>query len=113
MKVRLPKAYLDLSRRDKDIIDEVCRAEIEERLNKEYAKLQRIWLKFACIVLNKGFGFGRKRCLLWLANWREAYRLNSRMESSEEQKEYLDEELDRIFKKDGYPEEFVDKLEKI
>jgi hypothetical protein len=79
----------------------------------EEAELQKRWLQFACIALHKNFGFGKKRCLLFLANWREMYRINSRLGSEAEQSEYLAGEIDKIFGKGGYPKEYIDKLEEI
>ena len=111
MKVRLPKSFLSLPQSEKDIIDEVMREELQKQLDKNMAKLQKIWLQFACIVLNRNFGFGKKRALLFLANWREMYRINNRLKTEAEQTEYIKAELDRIFGKDCYPAEFIDKLE--
>ena len=65
----------------------------------------------ACIVLHNNFGFGKDRCLLFLANWREMYRLNSKIEGRAEQERFLAEGIDKIFGKDGYPKEYIDKLE--
>ena len=87
--------------------------EVVKQVCHEQAELQKIWLQFACIVLHKNFGFGKKRCLLFLANWREMYRLNSKFDGGEEQAEFLATELEKIFRKEGYPNEYVDKLEEI
>ena len=113
MKVRLPKSFLDLPQSEKDKINEVLTEEVERRVNADFIKLQRVWLKFACIVLNKCFGFGERRAMLFLANWREMYRLNTTMKTEAEQTSYLEREMSRIFRKEGYPESFVDKLERI
>jgi hypothetical protein len=51
--------------------------------------------------------------MLFLANWREMYRINTEMKTETEQTAYLAEEMARIFRKGGYPESFVDKLERI
>jgi hypothetical protein len=67
----------------------------------------------ACIVLNRSSGFGRKRLLLFLANWREVYRINAKIKSDAEQQAWLRGEMDRIFGKDGYPTQYIDKLEEI
>lgn len=111
MKVRMPKSFTELSQHDKDIIDRVCDDEVQKRTDKNMAKLQKIWLQFACIVLHRNFGFGKKRCLLFLANWREMYRINNKLENEADQTEFLNEYLDKIFGKGGYPTEYVDKLE--
>ena len=51
--------------------------------------------------------------MLFLANWREMYRQNSRLEGKEDQERFLTEEIDKIFRKEGYPTEYVDKLENL
>ncbi len=113
MKVRLPKSFMNLPQHEKDIINEAMTAEVVKQVVHEQAELQKIWLKMACIVLHNSFGFGKDRCLLFLANWREMYRLNSRIEGKEEQEKFLAGEIDSIFGKDGYPKEYIDKLEEM
>lgn len=113
MKVRMPKSFLSLPQSEKEKINEVLTEEIENNVNQQMAKLQKLWLKFACIVLNRNFGFGKKRCLLFLANWREIYRINNTLKNEADQTEYLKTEIDRIFGKDGYPNGFIDKLEEM
>ena len=111
MKVRLPKSYLDLPQSEKDKINEVMTEEVERQTNKNMAKLQKIWLQFACIVLNKNFGFGKERALLFLGNWKQMYHLNNKLKNEAEQTEYITAEMNRIFGAGGYPTEYIDKLE--
>lgn len=111
MKARLPKSWGQLPRHEKDAIERVMTAEVVKQVLHEEAELQKIWLKFACIILNKYFGFGKKRLLLFLGNWRDIYRTNTKLDSKEAQSAFIDTEIDRIFGKDGYPTEYVDKLE--
>lgn len=113
MRARLPKSFNQLPQREKDKINEVMTREVVKQVVHEQAELQKIWLQFACVVLHQNFGFGKKRCLLFLANWREMYRLNSKIEGKEEQTEFLATEMEKIFRKEGYPKEFIDKLEEI
>lgn len=110
MKARIPKSFLALPQSEKDKINEVLTEEVEKRVNHDMAELQKIWLKFACIVLHRAFGFGKQRCLLFLANWREMYSTNSKLASKAEQTEYLSREIDKIFKGE-YPTKYIDKLE--
>lgn len=109
MNVRLPKSWDRLPPSEKRTIAEVK----EQEINQYFAKLQKNWLMLSCIVLNRYFGFGRKRLLIYLANWREVYRLNSKMKSDAEQQAWLRGEMDRIFGKDNYPYEYIDKLEEM
>lgn len=111
MKVRLPKSFTRLPPREKEIINQVMTDEVVKQVCHEQAELQKIWLQMACIVLHNNFGFGKKRCLLFLANWREMYRRNSKLEGKADQERFLSEELDKIFGKGGYPTEYINKLE--
>lgn len=113
MKVRLPKSWNQLSKRDKATINRVMTDEVVNQVVHEQAQLQKIWLQMACIVLNRNFGFGRKRLLIFLGVWREMYRINSRLDTETEQTAYLTAELNRIFGEGGYPSEYIDKLEEI
>jgi hypothetical protein len=113
MKVRLPKSWDRLPQSEKDVINRVMTDEVVKQVCHEQAELQKRWLQFACIVLHKNFGFGKDRCLLFLANWREMYRINSTIGSEAEQLEYLSSEMEKIFGKDGYPKEYIDRLEEI
>ena len=90
MKARLPKSWDRLPKHEKDIINRVMTDEVVKQVCHEQAELQKIWLKMACIVLHRNFGFGRKRCMLFLAG-----------------------EIDKIFRKEGYPTEYIDKLEEL
>ena len=113
MKVRVPKSFDQLPESEKQIINEIMTEEVEKQVNKHMAKLQKLWLQFACIVLHKNFGFGKKRALLFLANWREMYRLNNRLANEAEQTAFLSAEIEKIFGKGGYPTEYIDKLEEM
>lgn len=111
MKVKIPKSFLDLPNSEKEIINKVLTDEVQQQVDHNMAELQKLWLQFACILLNRYFGFGRKRCMLFLANWREIYRINNKLKDKAEQTAFLKAELDKIFGKDGYPTQYIDKLE--
>ncbi len=109
MKARLPKSWDRLPPREKQIIAEVK----EQEINQYFAKLQKNWLMLACIVLNRCYGFGKNRLLLFLGNWYEVYWLNSKLKTDEEQQAWLRGEMEKIFGKEGYPKEFIDSLEEM
>lgn len=113
MNARFRKAWEQLRKADQDIINRVKTEEVRKEVIHTQAELQKIWLQLACIVLNRCFGFGRKRLLLFLGTWREIYRFNSKLKSKAEQTEWLRGEMDRIFGKDGYPYKYIDKLEDV
>ena len=107
MKVRLPKSWDRLPPSEKETIAAVK----EQEINQYFAKLQKNWLRLSCIVLHNNFGFGKDRCMLYLANWKEVYRLNSKIGSDAEQQAWLEAEMDKIFGEGNYPYEYIDKLE--
>lgn len=113
MKVRQHKSFLNLPPREKEIINREMTAEVQRQVAAEQAKLQKLWLQFACIVLNRNFGFGKKRLLIFLGVWREMYRINNRLANEAEQTAYIKAELNKIFGEDGYPYEYIDKLEEL
>lgn len=113
MKVRLPKSWGRLPKSEKEIINQVMTDKVVKQVCHEQAELQKIWLQMACIVLHKNFGFGKKRCLLFLGVWREMYRINTRLGGRKEQTNYLAGEMEKIFGKGGYPYEYIDKLEEM
>lgn len=113
MKVRVPKSFLNLPESEKEKINEVLTEEVQSQVNKNFAELQKVWLQLACIVLNRNFGFGKRRLLLFLGAWREMYRINSKLVSNTTQSAYLKAELNKIFGEGGYPYEYIDKLEDV
>lgn len=109
MKARIPKSFLNLPQREKDAISELVEKQINETLDREEAELQKIWLSYACIILHDAFGFGKDRCMMFLGNWRKMYRKNDRFKGKADQKQFLDEKIEQIFKGE-YPQEFIDSL---
>lgn len=112
MKANIPTSYLNLPKKEKEAIDKTIVEYINNQVNHEEAELQKIWLQFACIVLHRAFGFGESRLTTFIGNWKKMYRDSAKFGSAEAQDAYIKEHLDKIFK-DGYPYEFVDKLEEI
>lgn len=110
MKARIPKSFLNLPKKEKDIINQVLTDELYKRVVAEEVLLQKLWLKMACIVLHSSFGFGRKRLMIFLGNWKRLYKKNAAFINSKEQEQFFSEEMEKIFRKEGYPEDFVNSL---
>lgn len=109
MKVRLPKSWERLPESEKKIIAEVK----EQEINQYLAKLQKNWLRLSCIVMSEYMGLSADDCLLYLANFKEVYRKNSKYTSEESQEKWLSEKMDEIFGKGNYPYQYIDKLEEL
>jgi hypothetical protein len=110
MKAILNKSYLNLPPSERRKIDKVCDAEVVERVDKYFTKLQVKWLKAGCIV-NARMGMSKEENLLWLANWREVYRMICNTPTDGAQDEFLNAEMTRIFGENGFPEQYINKLE--
>jgi hypothetical protein len=111
MDVRFEKAWNQLRKQDRAIIEKVKADEALQIVIHEEAELQKKWLKALCIVFNKNKGYGRDRLLLVLGWWKEMYRIIKSYPTNEELDAYLDSEMDRIFGEGGFPQKYLDKLE--
>lgn len=109
MKARLPKSWETLPQKEKQIIVDLMSKRVNDTIDAEEDLIQKIWLQWACIVLHEAFGFGRTRCMMFLGNWKKMYRKNSKFKSDQEQRQYLDAKIKKIFKND-YPQDFIDSL---
>lgn len=109
MNVRLPKSWDRLPQSEKEAIARVK----EDEINAHFAKLQKNWLMLSCMVMARYMGMSKEDCLLYLANFREVYRLNSQKKTDAEQKAWLEEQMNGIFGVDGFPTKYLDKLEEM
>jgi hypothetical protein len=85
----------------------------EQEINEYFAKLQKNWLMLSCIVMADYMCKDKDECLLYLANFKEVYRLNSKLNGDAEQQEWLMGKMDEIFGVGNYPYEYIDKLEEM
>lgn len=113
MKVQCYKKFLELCPSEQQKIQELYKQDVEDETNKYFAKLQKNWLMFSCIVLANYMGKSAEECLLYLANWRDVYRINSKINGDSEQQKWLLNEMDKIFGAGNYPYEYIDKLEEM
>lgn len=108
-----PKSWDRLPAFEKKVIEDYCEQVTNERINHEEAELQKRWLQLACIVLhNQKDPYGKMRCMAFLKDWKRAYNILARFKTNAEVTAYLKKEMDSIFGVDGYPYEWIDKLEK-
>lgn len=112
MKARVPKSYDLLPQREKDIIGELVLREINKALDEEEVALFAQYSKMLCIVLHDHFGFGEDRLYRVLAGFKTLKRKYKRLKTAEEIRPALEQEMARIFKKSGFPTDFVEKLQR-
>ena len=108
-----PKSWDRLPLFERKAIEDYCEQVVNDRINHEDAELQKRWLQLACIVLHRQKDpYGKMRCMVFLKDMKREYNVLARFKTDEEIAAYLKRETDAIFGKDGYPHEWVDKLEK-
>lgn len=111
MKANLPRSFLTLPKKEKEIINKVMSEEVDRIVNAEEAEMQKIWIQLACILMHEQFGFGKNRLMMFIGAWKRIYRRNIRLGDKQKQDEWLKSEIDKIFGKDGYPYKWIDDLE--
>ena len=113
MKVRLPKDYAYLPPSQKEAINQYFDEKLFEARNEDIIKEQRKWLKLGCVVLHDLMGKSVEDCMLYLANWHEVYRQNSKLPDHKAQTEYIDGKMANIFGDTKFVDNYLDKLEKL
>lgn len=115
-KVQPPRVWFRLRESERQAIVEYVRECLDElvrvNLDHEEAELQKTWLKMMCIANHDVLKVGKIRAIRVLHRWKRLYHIVSKLKTNEERDAYLNGELIKIFGKEGYPEEWVDSLEK-
>lgn len=114
MKARIPKAYRDLTPKAKEqlkaYIVEVATDAARQQEEHDCRVIFDIYMKMVCCVLHDGFGFGEERLTTFIGNHRRLFARQSRLVDKGEQLEYLNKRMSEIFKKNGFPQEFIDNI---
>lgn len=106
------KLYMQLAPSEQEKIKALYSKDLEGENNKYLAEVQKNMLMLQCIAMDRA-KVPVEQSLLVLANMKEVYRLNSKIVTKGEQKEWLEAEMDRIFGVGGYPYKYIDKLEEM
>lgn len=114
MKVRPPKEYHELSKQAKKRIDDyIIEAATKAALKQEEHDCRLIldiYMKMVCCVLHDAFGFGEKRLNYFIGNHKRLITHQNRLVEKGVQLEYLNKRMDEIFKKNGFPQQFIDNI---
>lgn len=115
LNVRVPKPYNKLSYKDQQELKKFAQnvglevAEIE--IQRVSRIMLEIYMKMACCMLHDmPNGFGEKRLRIFLAGHKRVFERHFRLVERGEQLQYLNKRMEEIFKKDGFPQNFVDDL---
>ena len=114
MKVKIPKSYKQLSHTDqkelKQFTQDVALEAAEKMLERDARIMLDIYMKMACLVLHDAFGFGERRLVRYIGNHKRLFHRQAKLVQRGEQLQYLNERMAQIFKKDGFPQKFIDDL---
>ena len=114
MKVKIPKSYKQLSHTDqqdlKKFAQDVALEAAEMMLEKDSRVMLDIYMKMACLVLHDAFGFGEKRLTMFIGNHKRLFHRQAKLVQRGEQLQYLNDRMAQIFRKDGFPQKFIDDL---
>lgn len=110
MKARLPKSWERLPPREKEIIADGIKQMLMEQEERDMRIILDLYIKMACLVLHKAFGFGEKRLGMFLGNHKRLFRIQHKKVVDGTQLAYLNEEMAKIFRKNGFPQGFFDNM---
>ena len=114
MRVKIPKSYKQLSHTDqkelKQFTQDVALEAAEKMLERDARIMLDIYMKMVCLVLHDAFGFGEKRLRMFIGGHKRLFNRQVKLVQRGEQLKYLNERMAQIFKKDGFPQKFVDDL---
>lgn len=115
MKVKIPKSYKQLSHTEqqdlKKFTQDVALEAAEAMLERSSRIMLEIYMKMVCVMLHDmPNGFGEKKLRVFLAGHKRVFARQFRLVERGEQLQYLNKRMAEIFKKDGFPQNFVDDL---
>lgn len=109
---KMPSNWFKLYEWERQEISKLCNDSMNQQIDHEEAELQKVWLQIMCIVLHRQKDpYGEMRCLATLKDFKTVYRFFGQFATKEERDAWLKVETDKIFRRGGYPHEWVDSLE--
>ena len=112
MKAIIPKSYLNLPKHEKQAIEKLVTSEVDRALSEEEVVLFTQYTKMMCIVLHDYFGFGDSRLHCAIGNFKTLKRRYRDVKTAQDINLILDKEMERIFKKNKFPQDYVERLQR-
>ena len=106
MNVRKQKSWVNLPTSEQQKIVELLRAEEE----KDLGIMLDLYIKMVCCTLHDVFGFGEQRLSVFLGSHMRLFKEQTKLAERGEQISYVDDKLGYIFRRNGYPQELMDKM---
>ena len=106
MNVRKQKSWVNLPSSEQQKIIDILR----EQEEKDLGIMLDLYIKMACYTLHDVFGFGEYRLNLFLGNHMRLFKEQTKLAERGEQIAFIDEKMAKIFRKNGFPQELIDKM---
>lgn len=114
MKAKVPRDYHQMSQSQKKRIENYIVEMATEAARKQEEKDCRIildlYMKMVCCMLHDSFGFGEKRLNYFMGNHKRVFARQNKLVDRGEQLDYLNKRMNEIFKKNGFPQQFIDDI---
>ncbi len=114
MNVRVPKEYDSLPLSQRERIKAYCRdvayQAARETTERDGRIMLDLYIKMVCKTLHDTFGFGEKRLYLFLGNHKRLFKEQAVMVKDGTQIVYLNGEMDKIFRRSGFPDSFFEEF---
>lgn len=110
MNVRPPKEYASLTAAQRKRIEEYARSVAQECVEKDGRIMLDLYIKMMCVTMHDAFGWGEKRLTLLLGHHRALFFEQQQKVKNGEQLEYLNRRMNEIFRRNGFPQGFFDKM---
>lgn len=98
-----------LPKRQKEAIGDYCNDVVIKEMYRESRILLDMYVKISCILQHDIHGHGEKRLTLYLGAHRMFFRRFKKLQTREEQIEYINARISEIFK-NGFPQDYIDGL---
>ena len=108
MKARRPKEWDELSPGARKKLEDHMLSILNEAEEKDMRIVIELLIKMLCILLHDTGGYGEKRLTLLVGNLNMMFKEQKRLVSKGKQREWLDKRLAKIFRRDGFPQYFID-----
>lgn len=114
MKAKVPRDYHQMSpaqkKRIEDYIVEMATEAARKQEEHDCRVVLDLYMKMMCCVLHDAFGFGEKRLTRFIGNHKRVFARQNKLVTRGEQIGYLNTRMAEIFKKDGFPQQFIDDI---
>lgn len=114
MKARVKRTYAELTKKQQQVIEdyivEMATQAARKQEEHDCRVILDLYMKMVCCMLHDSFGFGEKRLNYFMGNHKRVFARQNKLVTRGEQIAYLDKRMNEIFKKNGFPQRFIDDI---